>query len=122
MRRAGPPQASNSAPKGASEEREPAGPPQGRTAERAARSVAGRPRAWGDHTIAPRPRIVTLFIDVALLAACIAAAAWVALASGQDANWDLQNYHFYDPWAWVHGRTFDRDIAAAQLQTFHAPF
>jgi hypothetical protein len=43
------------------------------------------------------------------------------LALLQDANWDLQNYHFYDPWAWLTGRLLDWDIAAAQLQTFHNP-
>ncbi len=45
----------------------------------------------------------------------------LALSLRQDANWDLQNYHFYDPWAWLAGRIFDRDLAAAQLQTFHNP-
>ena len=48
-------------------------------------------------------------------------AAVASLFLGQDANWDLQNYHYYNPWAWWNGRTFDRDIAAAQLQTFHNP-
>ena len=59
---------------------------------------------------------------VALLAVWFTLAAWAALQAGQDANWDLQNYHFYDPWAWLSGRIFDRDVAAAQLQTFHSPF
>ena len=40
---------------------------------------------------------------------------------GQDANWDLQNYHYYNPWAWWNGRIFDWDVAAAQIQTFHNP-
>jgi len=40
---------------------------------------------------------------------------------GQDANWDLQNYHFYNPWAWVNGRMYLWDIAAAQLQSYHNP-
>ncbi|MGE5169601.1 MAG: hypothetical protein ACM3JC_04425 [Rudaea sp.] len=60
--------------------------------------------------------------NAALLALCAVVAAWAALRAGQDANWDLQNYHFYDPWAWLTGRIFDWDIAAAQLQTFHSPF
>jgi hypothetical protein len=40
---------------------------------------------------------------------------------GQDANWDMQNYHYYNPWAWWHGRIFDWDVAAAQIQTYHNP-
>ena len=63
----------------------------------------------------------SLLPDTALLVACIATAGVISLLLGQDANWDLQNYHFYNPWAWLHGRIFDRDIAAAQLQTYHNP-
>jgi hypothetical protein len=40
---------------------------------------------------------------------------------GQDANWDMQNYHYYNPWAWWNGRIFDWDVAAAQIQTYHNP-
>src|SRR4030095_7472284 len=58
----------------------------------------------------------------AILAACIAAAAGLSLALGQDANWDLQNYHYYIPWAWAHGkRAYTTDVVAAQLQTYHNP-
>ena len=39
---------------------------------------------------------------------------------GQDQNWDLQNYHYYDPFAWLHGRLW-LDIAPAQIQTWHNP-
>ena len=59
--------------------------------------------------------------DTGLLVLCVAVAGFIALAKGQDANWDLQNYHFYDPWALVHGRLFAVDFVAAQLQTFHNP-
>lgn len=50
----------------------------------------------------------------------------VVLVLGQDANWDLKNYHFYNPYAFLNGR-MDRDIAPAQLQTYfnpllHVPF
>jgi hypothetical protein len=57
--------------------------------------------------------------DLALLVGCIVMAGLVSLRLGQDANWDLQNYHYYNPWAWWHGRIFTHDLAAAQLQTFH---
>ena len=62
-----------------------------------------------------------IFRDVAILFACVLGTCIVAVTVRQDANWDLQNYHFYDPWAWLGGRIFDPDIAAAQLQTFHNP-
>ena len=57
----------------------------------------------------------------ATLALFVVVAGCAALAKGQDANWDLQNYHFYDPWALVHGRLLGFDVVAAQLQTFHNP-
>jgi hypothetical protein len=63
---------------------------------------------------------VSLRAESLLLAACIAVAGAAAIAAGQDANWDLLNYHFYNPWAWLHGRYGD-DIAPAGLQTFHNP-
>jgi hypothetical protein len=56
-----------------------------------------------------------------ILAACIAVAGIASLLLGQDANWDLQNYHYYNPWAWLNGRIYTTDIAAAQLQTYHNP-
>ncbi|MCC6869256.1 MAG: hypothetical protein IT522_10590 [Burkholderiales bacterium] len=60
--------------------------------------------------------------DLFWLLLCIAGTGWFSLRRGQDANWDLQNYHFYNPWAWVHGkRGYTFDIAAAQLQTYHSP-
>lgn len=43
-----------------------------------------------------------------------------ALMQGQDANWDLRNYHFYTASALLDGR-LDQDIAVAQLQTWHNP-
>jgi hypothetical protein len=59
--------------------------------------------------------------DVALLGAFFAAAGAGSLLLGQDANWDLQNYHYYNAWAWWHGRIFTKDLAAAQIQTFLNP-
>lgn len=67
-----------------------------------------------------RPRS-TLLATTLLLAACIVVAGIASIQAGQDANWDLQNYHFYNPWAWLGGRIFGPDLAAAQLQTFHNP-
>lgn len=63
---------------------------------------------------APRPGWL------APLAACIAVAGLVSLALGQDANWDLRNYHFYVAHAVLHGR-LGWDLAPAQIQTFLNP-
>ncbi len=50
----------------------------------------------------------------------------LALYLGQDANWDLRNYHFYNAYAFIRGR-LGFDIAPAQTPTyynplFHVPF
>lgn len=43
-----------------------------------------------------------------------------SVAMGEDAGWDLKNYHIYDGYAFLTGR-WGRDIAPAQLQEFHNP-
>lgn len=63
----------------------------------------------------------TFLADALLLVVCIVVAGIASILAGQDANWDLQNYHFYNPWAWLGGRIFGPDVAVAQLQTFHNP-
>lgn len=52
---------------------------------------------------------------------CLALAVFLSLWRGQDANWDLLNYHYYNPYAWMNNRVAI-DIAPAQLQSFHSPF
>lgn len=52
---------------------------------------------------------------------CLVLAVFLSLWRGQDANWDLLNYHYYNPYAWVNNRA-TLDIAPAQLQSFHSPF
>ncbi|MCO4772942.1 MAG: hypothetical protein KDA24_23115 [Deltaproteobacteria bacterium] len=54
---------------------------------------------------------------LALFAAVGAVAAGL---TGQDAGFDLRNYHWYDAWAALHGR-LGVDVAPAQLQTFFNP-
>lgn len=44
----------------------------------------------------------------------------LSLRLGQDANWDLRNYHFYNPWAFL-GHRLEVDILPAQAQTFFNP-
>src|SRR4029453_4221079 len=44
----------------------------------------------------------------------------VSLARGVDTNWDLRNYHFYNPWAWLPGR-MGFDIPPAQVPSYYSP-
>ena len=44
----------------------------------------------------------------------------LTLLRGLDTNWDLRNYHLYNPHAWLTGRMLT-DVAPAQLQTWHNP-
>ena len=45
----------------------------------------------------------------------------LSLFLGQDLNFDLQNYHFYNGFAFLSSR-LDTDIAPAGLQTYFNPF
>jgi hypothetical protein len=38
----------------------------------------------------------------------------------QDDNWDLRNYHLYNPFAWLNGK-IDFDLAPAQMQSYFNP-
>lgn len=44
----------------------------------------------------------------------------LAIYLGQDANWDLRNYHFYNAYAFLQGR-LGFDIAPAQTPTYYNP-
>jgi hypothetical protein len=55
------------------------------------------------------------------LALALALGGLASIALRQDSNWDLQNYHLYNAWAFVHDR-FGIDWAPAQLQSFYSPF
>jgi hypothetical protein len=46
---------------------------------------------------------------------------FTAIFLGQDTNWDLLNYHFYNPYALLNNRMNSFDYAPAQLQTFLNP-
>lgn len=50
----------------------------------------------------------------------IALVAFAVIFQGQDANWDLRNYHLYNAIAWIDGRMLV-DVAPAQLQSWHNP-
>lgn len=51
---------------------------------------------------------------------CLSVGGLISLWLGQDANWDLQNYHFYDAWAYHHDR-LRQDLFAAGIQTYFPP-
>ncbi len=44
----------------------------------------------------------------------------LAIFLGQDANWDLRNYHLYNPFAFLHHR-LDFDMVPAQVANFYNP-
>ncbi len=48
------------------------------------------------------------------------ATSCAALMSGQDANWDILNYHFYSGFAFLH-KPLNYDFAAGQVQSFLNP-
>ncbi|HET6922268.1 MAG TPA: hypothetical protein VFI16_03875, partial [Anaeromyxobacteraceae bacterium] len=58
--------------------------------------------------------------DALLLLGCCALAVALGVAPGQDASWDLRNYHFYNPHAWLRQRHL-LDLAPAQIQSWLLP-
>jgi len=65
------------------------------------------------------PRLRSAFWPVVLLV-CVVAAGARSIALGQDANWDLKNYHWYNAYALLNGR-LNWDVAPAQIQTYYNP-
>ncbi|WP_241024123.1 hypothetical protein [Burkholderia sp. Ac-20365] len=58
-----------------------------------------------------------------MIAACVIVPLLFGLYSlllGADANWDLYNYHLYNPFAWLHGK-LQTDLAPAGMQTYFNP-
>ena len=58
--------------------------------------------------------------DLALCTFYVVLAMALSLSIGQDMNWDLLNYHFYNPYLLL-GNRFERDIYAAGTPTFLNP-
>ncbi len=63
-----------------------------------------------------RPAAAVYAAAIAGPVACGLVAVWL----GQDANWDLRNYHFYNAYAFLHGRR-GFDLAVAHHATFYNP-
>src|SRR5471032_1603820 len=58
------------------------------------------------HTaLLPPPRTRARTAAVILLTLAPLAFGALAVALGPDANWDLRNYHWYNAWAFLTGRT-----------------
>lgn len=61
-----------------------------------------------------------MYLNLAGLAFCLAVGAALSWALGQDANWDLLNYHLYNGFAFLHGR-FARDLLPTGMQSYLNP-
>jgi len=83
----------------------------GRLRDRLRRSAAWLERTFGFGT---RRGVVNATVAVSLLCAL------VSLLRGQDANWDLRNYHVHNAWALLQGR-LGIDLAPAQMQSYFVP-
>ncbi|MEA9564085.1 MULTISPECIES: hypothetical protein [unclassified Xanthomonas] len=59
-------------------------------------------------------QVITAVMAVLLLGALL------SVGLGQDANWDLRNYHLYIGDAWTHNR-LGVDLAPAQMQSYFSP-
>ena len=71
--------------------------------------------------VAARPQPAAI-LSVASLLVLLTVVAYglLAIALGQDANWDLRNYHYYDAYAFLTGR-YDFDVVPAHVSTFYNP-
>ena len=71
------------------------------------------------HLVPPRPHKARLMAFLFLILAPFACGALV-LALGQDYNWDLRNYHWYNAYALLNGR-YGIDILPSQTPWFYNP-
>lgn len=74
--------------------------------------VRARLRHW--FGFGTRRGVVNATVAVSLLCALL------SLLRGQDANWDLRNYHVHNAWALLEGR-LGIDLAPAQMQSYFVP-
>lgn len=70
--------------------------------------------------VAPLPLHISRATAAALCVAVPLVFGLYAVLLPQDANWDLQNYHWYNAYAFLTGRA-DQDIAPAHVPTFYNP-
>jgi len=63
---------------------------------------------------------VSVWMGRGLLAVAPILSGLYALYAGQDTNWDLRNYHFYNPFAFLFNR-MGQDIAVGHVATYYNP-
>ncbi len=79
------------------------------------------PRAGGADSPDPYYAAATnKWVSVGMLVGSIVVFALLSIAMGQDVNWDLRNYHFYNGYAAVTG-TWSQNYLPAQLQSYLVP-
>lgn len=59
--------------------------------------------------------------EAVCLAAVVLGWAVMVVSRGKDASWDFRNYHWYIPYAFLHGR-LGVDVAVAHQATYYNPF
>jgi hypothetical protein len=59
--------------------------------------------------------------EILFLAGVILAWAAFVVVLGKDMSWDFRNYHWYIPYAFLHGR-MDFDVSVAHQATYYNPF
>lgn len=69
-------------------------------------------------TLSSRTRLA--FWEVPFLAATVIGWAVMVVLRGKDASWDFRNYHWYIPYAFLHGR-LGFDVAVAHQATYYNP-
>lgn len=66
------------------------------------------------------PMTARKFVGMPALVVCLLIGALYAAHKGQDAAWDLENYHLYNAWSFLHAR-LTIDLAPVGLQGFFNP-
>ncbi len=69
----------------------------------------------------PRGRHTRKINNLLILIACLIAGGVLSLHFGQDAYFDLLNYHLYNAWAWWHDR-YRIDLFVPGIQSFFSPY
>ncbi len=64
--------------------------------------------------------VQAFFVHLLPLILALITGALISYLAGQDQNWDLLNYHFYDAFAFLNHRAY-LDFAPAGIQTFNNP-
>ncbi len=84
--------------------------------------MSGQTAPISDPSLLPPPGTRARALTIAVLMLAPVAFGALALFLGPDANWDLRNYHWYNAYAWLTGRTArGTDFMPSQGQFFFNP-